>query len=184
MKDLVGNLLIAPPSVKGNFFEKTVILLTEDHINGTVGVTLNKPSTVTLKEFARQNNVMLDMPNHYVHVGGPVNVKALTMIHTNEWRCANTMRINSMFSISSSPEILTNLAMGYTPKQWRIFVGLCGWSKGQLKQEMEGVPPYNRNQSWLTATADLDTVFDYSSQEQWTEAVERSGSEFAQKFFA
>jgi putative transcriptional regulator len=182
MKNLVGNLLIAPPSVRGNFFEKSVILLTEDHANGTVGVALNKSSKVTLKEFARQNNVMLDVPG-YVFVGGPVNVKALTMIHTNEWRCANTMRINSNFSISSSPEILTNLAMGYAPSQWRIFVGLCGWSRGQLQQEMEGIPPYNKNQSWLTATADPDIVFDFGGQEQWTEAVERSGNEFVQKFF-
>lgn len=183
MKDLVGNLLIAPPSVRGNFFEKTVILLTEDHSNGTVGVVLNKPSKVTLNDFARQNNVILDIPGH-VYVGGPVNVKALTMLHTNEWHCSNTMRINNTFSISSSPEILSNLAMGHCPKQWRIFVGLCGWAKGQLKQEMDGIPPYNRNQSWLTATADLDLVFENDKQEQWTESIERSGSEFAQKFFA
>jgi putative transcriptional regulator len=183
MRDLVGNLLIAPPSVRGNFFEKTVILLTENHVNGTVGVVLNKSSKVTLTEFAKQNNVMLDVPG-YVYVGGPVNVKALTMIHTNEWRCSNTMRINNNFSISSSPEILTKLAMGHAPTQWRVFVGLCGWSKGQLQQELEGAPPYNRNHSWLTATSDLDIVFEQTGQEQWTESIERSGSEFAQKFFA
>lgn len=183
MKNLVGNLLIAPPSVRGNFFEKTVVLLTEHHATGTVGVVLNKSSKVPLKEFARQNNVMLDIPG-FVYVGGPVNVKALTMVHSNDWHCSNTMRISSNFSISSSPEILTNLAMGHAPKQWRIFVGLCGWAKGQLQQELEGMPPYNRNHSWLTSTADLDIVFEQSGQEQWTEAIERSGSEFAQNFFA
>lgn len=183
MKDLVGKLLIAPPSVRGNFFQKSVILLTEDHVKGSVGVVLNKPSTVTLKDFARQNNVALDIPG-YAYIGGPVNVKALTMLHTNDWACANTLRINNKFSLSSSPEILTNIAMGYVPKQWRIFVGLCGWSKGQLQNEIEGVAPYDRNQSWLTSTSDLDLVFNKTGQEQWTEAIERSGSEFAQKFFA
>lgn len=183
MKNLVGNLLISPPSVRGNFFQKTVILLTEHHSNGSVGVVLNKTSKVSLKEFARQNNVMLDVPG-YAYIGGPVNVKALTMLHTNDWVCANTLRINNQFSLSSSPEILTNMAMGYIPKQWRIFVGLCGWSKGQLQNELEGTAPYDRNQSWLTSTSDLDIVFEKTGQEQWTDAIERSGSEFAQKFFA
>ena len=183
MKNLVGKLLIAPPSVRGNFFEKSVILVTEDHSNGNVGVTLNKSSKVSIKEFARQNSVMLDVPG-FVYIGGPVNVKALTLIHTNEWACSNTMRIDNNFSISSSPEILTKLAMGNAPKQWRMFVGLCGWSKGQLQQELEGAPPYNRNHSWLTASSDLEIVFEQTGQEQWTESIERSGSEFAQKFFA
>lgn len=183
MKDLVGKLLIAPPSVKGNFFQKTVVLLTENHSKGSIGVVLNKPSKVTINDFARQNNVILDLPG-FVYVGGPVNVKALTMLHTNDWTCNNTLRINEDFSLSSSAEILPSLAMGYIPKQWRMIVGLCGWSPGQLQQELDGVPPYNRKHSWLTATADLDIVFEHSSQDQWTEAIERSGSEFAQKFFA
>lgn len=183
MRNLVGNLIIAPPSVRGNFFQKTVIFLTENHATGTVGVVLNKPSQVNLKEFARQNNVMLDIPG-VVYIGGPVNVKALTMLHSSEWACSNTLRINDEFSFSSSPEILTNLAMGNMPKQWRIFVGLCGWARGQLQNEIDGVPPYNKNQSWLTATSDSDIVFDKTGQDQWTEAIERSGSEFTQKLLA
>jgi len=183
MKNLVGNLLIAPPSVKGNFFQKTVILLTEHHNSGSVGLVLNKPSQVTVSNFARQNNAILDIPG-FVHIGGPVNVKALTMLHTNDWACDNTMRVSSKFSISSSQEILTKMAMGFVPKQWRMFVGLCGWTKGQLSNELEGRPPYDRNQSWLTATANLDIVFDFKNQDQWTEAIELAGSEFAQNLLA
>lgn len=182
MKELVGKLLIAPPSIKGTFFQKTVILLTEDHVQGSVGLVLNKPSQTTLKEFAHQNNVDMDVPS-YVHVGGPVNIKALTMIHTNDWACNNTMRINREISISSSHEILTSIAMGKEPERWRIFVGLCGWSRGQLKNEIDGVPPYNKNQSWLTSSSDLDMIFDQDAKDQWSSAIERSGAEFAQKFF-
>lgn len=183
MKNLVGSLLIAPPAVRGNFFEKSVILLTEHHTGGTVGVTLNKVSKVSIKEFARQNSVSLNVPG-FVYIGGPVNSKALTMIHTSEWHCSNTMQINENFSISSSPEILTSLAIGNNPKQWRIFVGLCKWNTSRLQQELDGTPPYIRNHSWLTASSNLDIVFDYTGQSQWTESVERSGSEFSQKIFS
>lgn len=184
MKNLVGNLLIAPPSVKGNFFQKTVVLLTEDHVSGSVGLTLNKPSKMTIKEFAEQNGVTLEGLSGFVHIGGPVSVKALTMLHSNEWACNNTMRINQYFSISSSQEILTKMAMGSIPNQWRIFVGLCGWTKGQLVKEMAGHPPYDRNLSWLTATSTPEIVFDLDTNEQWTEAIELAGSEFAQNLLA
>lgn len=183
MKNLVGEILIAPPNVRGNFFEKSVILITENNTNGSIGIALNKASKVSLKEFARQNNVMLDIPGS-VYIGGPVNVKALTMIHTNDWSCGNTMRIDNNFSISSSSEILTKIAMGQTPDHWRVFVGLCSWSKGQLQQELEGAPPYNRNKSWITASSEVDTVFGQTGQEQWTKSVERSASEFAQTIFS
>lgn len=183
MDYLAGKLIIAPPNVRGNFWQKTSVFVTEHHSNGSVGLVLNKPSKMSLKEFAKQNNVMLNIPG-VVHVGGPVNVKALTMLHTNDWSCSNTMKIDNNFSISSSPDILTNLAMGHAPKQWRIFVGLCGWSKGQLENEIEGNPPYNKNQSWLVATPNIDIVFGQNGQSQWTESIELAGSEFAQKFLA
>jgi putative transcriptional regulator len=183
MKNLVGNLLIAPPSVKGNFFQKTVVLLTEHHSTGSVGLVLNKASKVNLKEFAKQNGVQMDVLG-FVHVGGPVNVKALTMLHTNDWACDNTLRINDKISISSSQSILTKIAMGQVPKQWRIFVGLCAWTKGQLQSELEGSGPYDRNLSWLTATANLDFLFDFDGSDQWTESIELAGSEFAQNLLA
>ena len=183
MKNLVGNLLIAPPAVKGNFFQKTVVMLTEHHNNGSIGLVLNKPSQVSIKSFAKQNSVILDLPG-VVHIGGPVNSKALTMLHTSDWACDNTMYINEYFSISSSQEILSKMAMGYMPAKWRMFVGLCGWTKGQLASELEGSPPYDRNQSWLTATANHDIVFGFETQTQWTESIELAGSEFAQNLLA
>jgi putative transcriptional regulator len=183
MKHLVGNLLIAPPALKGNFFQKTVVLLTEHHSRGSVGITLNKPSQMTVSEFAKQNNIMLNLPG-FIHIGGPVNVKAFTMLHTTDWVCANTLKVTKEFAISSSPEILTNMAMGYVPKSWRLFVGLCGWGQGQLEKELDGTPPYERNLSWLTATANTEIIFDHQNQSQWTEAIELAGSEFAQKLLA
>jgi putative transcriptional regulator len=183
MKNLVGNLLIAPPALSGTFFQKTVVLLTEHHLNGSIGIVLNKPSQMSVKEFARQNNVILNQPG-FVHIGGPVNVKALTMVHSNDWKCTNSLRLNTEFSVSSSAEILTRMAMGDVPNRWRIFAGLCSWSKGQLQNELDGMPPHSLNQSWVTATATTNALFDYDGPEQWSESIEIAGSEFAQNIFA
>lgn len=178
MKDLVGKLIIAPPKVRGTFWQKTAVFITEHHNKGSVGLALNKASSMSVKEFAMQHGFELDVEGH-VHVGGPVNVKAFTMLHSAGWRCDNTMRINDHFSLSSSPNMLAQLAMGNRPAQWRLFVGLSGWTVGQLENEINGNPPYDHNMSWLVANPDPSLVFDFDSKEQWTESIERSSSDFA-----
>lgn len=183
MKNLVGKIIIAPPKVRGNFWQKTVVFVTENHSKGSVGLTLNKPSSMTVRDFAAQHNV--DIPDDgFVHVGGPVNVKAFTMLHSSDWRCDNTMLINKDFSLSSSPNMLQQLAMGNKPRHWRLFVGLAGWTAGQLESEIQGNPPYDHTMSWLVANPDHSIVFDLDNKDQWTESIERSSSEFAQSILA
>ncbi len=177
--NIAGNLLISPPSIRGSFWEKTVIFVTEHHSKGTVGLVLNKKSPMTITEFALQHNINFDVPG-YIHIGGPVNVKAFTMLHTSEWKCSNTLRINDNYSLSSSGDILNNLAMGNCPRQWRLFVGLAGWTPGKLENEIKGIPPYNHSQSWLISSANLDLVFEKNEQTQWAESIELAGTEFVQ----
>lgn len=177
--NFLGNLLIAPPVVKGTFWYKTVITITEHHAHGSVGVVLNKRSTLTIKDFGEQLGYELDYPG-YVYQGGPVNVKSLSFLHTNDWVCKNTHRINNLFSVSSADDILPRLAMGDCPSRWRIFLGMCGWGPGQLIGEIKGDPPWSHITSWCTATSDLDLVFGSDNKEQWVAALERSGQEFAQ----
>jgi putative AlgH/UPF0301 family transcriptional regulator len=70
--------------------------------------------------------------------------------------------------------------MGNCPRQWRLFVGLAGWTPGQLENEIKGIPPYNHSQSWLISSANLDLVFEKNEQTQWAESIELAGTEFVQ----
>lgn len=173
--DLVGSLLIAPPAIKGSFWYKTVAMVTEHHSQGSVGLVINKRSTLSLKSFGEQLGYELDVPG-FVYQGGPVNTKSLTMLHTNDWSCKNTMRVNEQFSISSADDILPRLSMGDTPRRWRLFLGLCGWAPNQLINEIRD----HSSTSWCTATSDIDLVFGSDNKDQWCNALDRSGLEFAQ----
>lgn len=181
--NLTGKILIAPPNVRGNFWQKTVIFVTEDHARGSMGVVLNKQSKMSIREFGEQCNVDIDLDG-FVYVGGPVNVKALTLLHSSEWKTNNTMQVNNEFSISSSHELLHRLAMGDHPKHWRLLVGLCAWAPEQLTNEIKGVPPYNHDFSWLTATPSYTSVFGLDDKDQWTQSIEQSGTEFVQNLLA
>ena len=177
--DITGNLLIAPPSVKGSFWYKTVVLVTEHHSSGSMGLVLNKRSQMTVNEFAQQLGFHMDVPG-FLYLGGPINVKNLSFLHTPDWSCSNTMRINQDICLSSAEEILPRLALGDRPKQWRMFLGVCGWSPNQLVSEIKGTPPFDESVSWCTAKSDLDMVFGTDLKDQWMQTLERSGLEFAQ----
>jgi len=174
-----GTLLISPPAVKASFWYKTVILLTESHMHGSVGLVLNKRSQMSVKEFGEQLGMQINLPG-FVYLGGPVNVKNLTFLHTSEWVSKNTMRISPDISVSSADDILPRLAMGDCPQRWRLFLGLCGWGPDQLENELKGNHPFPKEASWITATPNLDLIFGSDNKEQWCSALDHSAQEFAQ----
>jgi putative transcriptional regulator len=177
--NLVGNLLIAPPAVKGNFWHKTMIMVTEHTAQGTLGLVLNKPSNFSIEQFGEQINLDLDIPGS-IYIGGPVSGQSLTMLHTNEWLSKNTLRINDTFNLSSADDILPRLSEGDRPRKWRLFLGMCGWAHGQLLNEIKGVAPYQHQNSWCIASPTVDLVFDSEGKDQWCAGIDQSGKEFAQ----
>jgi putative transcriptional regulator len=177
--NLTGNLLIAPPAVKGNFWHKTVIMVTEHHQQGSMGLVLNKRSELTVNDFGHQLGFKLDLSG-YVYIGGPVNVKNLSFLHTNDWVSINTMQVNSTFSISSAEDILPRMSEGDLPYSWRILLGVCGWGPNQLEGELKGEAPWRKETSWCTVKSDIELVFESDGNDQWCNALDRSGLEFAQ----
>lgn len=180
MTNLKGKLLIAPPNVRGNFWAKTVILITEHSHQGSLGIVIGKKSKLTIREFMSQCGLEADVPG-MIYIGGPVNVKALTMLHSAEWSCGNTLHINNELSISSSPDLLHRIAMNDRPINYRLILGLCVWSPDQLDSEINGKPPYSHDFSWLLATPNQHLIFGADGSDQWTQSIELSGSEFVQK---
>ena len=130
-------------------------------------------------QFGYQIGIPLNIEGH-VYQGGPVNPQSLSFLHSNEWHSKNTLRINETFSLSSADDILPRLAMGDQPLRWRVFLGLCGWGPGQLAGELKGTPPWRKEHSWCTSSADLDLIFESDQKDQWCSALDRSGLEFAQ----
>lgn len=177
--ELIGNILIAPPAVKNGFWHKTSILVTENTPQGTLGLVLNKPSSVSVIDFSFQLGIILNTPG-LMYVGGPVSSQSLTMLHSSEWSCKNTLRITNSISLSSADDILPKLASGDCPKQWRLFMGMAGWAPGQLLNEMKGKAPFHPSYSWCTAKSSSNLIFGHDGNEQWAKCLDQSGIEFAQ----
>ena len=181
--NLTGNLIIAPPAVKGNFWYKTVIMVTENHNNGSIGLILNKRSNMTVADLGDKLGYDVDIDD-FVYIGGPISKQSLSLLHSNEWKCKNTMRINNKFSISSADDIFPRFAKYDMPEHWRMFVGICGWAPRQLENEIAGVEPYTHKESWCTASSSEELVYFSDGKEQWWNSLEQSGMEFARGILA
>ena len=176
--DLISKLLIAPPSVKGCFWYKTVIMVIEHNDQGSIGLTLNKRSDMTINQICDRLDIDADIPG-FIYNGGPVSQNSLSMLHSSEWSCQNTLKINEHFSVSSSKDMLPKLAAGDFPEYWRLFFGMAGWYKGQLLAEINGNKPYNQRTSWCLCESNHELVFDCDSKTQWNTSLEHSADEFA-----
>lgn len=178
LNNIVGNLIIAPPSVKGNIWYKTVIMIVEHLSHGSIGMIINKKSDITINELGNRLGIDIDIPG-FIYNGGPVNQNSISLIHTNDWSCSNTLRINDTFSISSAKDVLERLAKNDCPCQWRLFYGMCGWAPNQLLSEIKGTPPYSHDTSWCTTSSDLNLVFNKDNKEQWISSLNKSAEDFA-----
>lgn len=183
MSELNCKLVIAPPSLKGTFWTNAVIFIIEQDKEGTVGLVINKQSDLSIKTFGEYCDCELDIEDQ-LYVGGPTNTKVLTMIHSSEWKCDNTLRLNKEFSISSSNQILEKIAENDLPKHWRLFVGLTTWAPGELEEEVFGDLQEDRFQNWLVADPTFKTVFGEDAKKQWLSAINQASVEFCQQLFA
>lgn len=155
-----------------------MVLVTEHKSDNSVGLIINKPSQVSIREFG--NRLGFNLPyTGYVQIGGPINTHSLILLHTAEWDSDNTLQIDDNFSISSSENILPRLANKDCPAKWRILMGLCGWDSNQLVDEIDGVLPQYKNTSWCISPASVDLVFDSNSTMQWNKSIDCSAVEFS-----
>lgn len=169
-------LIIAPPFLTSNW-GKTVTIILEHTKTDAVGVVVNCPSNTTIREFGKQCGFNLNVDG-VIYAGGPDDVNLLTMIHSPDWSCNNTMVINESMSISSSREVLEQLEKKNCPKKWRLCIGLTEWKNRQLDMELNGIRPFTKEESWLVASATNHIVFGKDPDKQWLSAIEQTSKEF------
>lgn len=182
MSSYVGKLLISPPTNKETFFEKSLVLIYDQTPKTTTGVIVNKPSNRTLQELCEFNDIEY-RGKERIFIGGPVNPSALLMLHSRDWACTNTIEIGNHWRVSSDHSMLTRIAKGDRPRYWRLCLGMCGWSPGQLEGEILGAPPWSRSKSWLVSNPTTEILFHRSSSKVWTKAIENCGQEMIDSFF-
>ena len=120
---LVGQFLIASPSLKDPNFEKTVTLVCEQNELGSLGLIINKPLHQDLEEVISQMNLNeIDTKEISFLQGGPVGLDTGFVIHNSGlWK--NTTEVNENTFITSSRDIIDDIIDGQGPNHSLFIFG-------------------------------------------------------------
>lgn len=168
---LSGNLLIASPGMDDEHFAHAVILVCEHNEQGAFGLIVNKMlmrSFAALLEDFEIDRRGVDAPVLY---GGPVRPEFGYVIYTPFARKYGAMRVTEDLAVSSSKEILEDIAAGRGPERYLFTLGFSGWGPSQLEQEL--MMDY-----WLVAPVAPDLLFRVPIGERWRYAAGLIGVDF------
>ena len=173
---LTNQFLIAMPALADPNFHGTVTYICEHNDQGAMGLVINRPLSLTLGQVLVEIDITTGEQNigqQAVYMGGPVQTERGFVLHhpLGEWD--SMLRINDEIGVTTSKDILENIAKGTGPQRMLVALGYAGWGAGQLEQELA-------DNVWLCGPADNRIIFDLPWQQRWEAAAALMGVDLNQ----
>ena len=169
-----NQFLIAMPSLREGTFAGTVIYLCEHNEKGALGLVINKPIDITLKNLFEKVDLSLDRPELAeapVYFGGPVQTERGFVLHERlggeegtGGHYNSSLQIPGGLEMTTSKDVLEALSSGAGPKKILVTLGYSGWGAGQLEDEM------SRN-GWINVGAERGIIFDTPIEQRYDKAL-------------
>ena len=166
-----GSLLIASKSMPDPRFSKSVILLINFSSDGAMGIVLNRPHKINLKDVLKDMNISQISSNTDIPIfnGGPVSIDKGFLLHNSEIILEDSIEINGANCfLNSSKDSLSSLCMEEINSGVNLYLGCCGWSPGQLENEL-------KSNDWIISNTGKDLIFDGNYNSMWERAIEEIG---------
>lgn len=148
MESTQGKLLLASPRLADPNFARTVVLMIQHNEAGALGLVLNRPLEITVRQACEQSLGEECEVDEFLHQGGPCE-GPLMVVHGNELEKDADVLPGVFFTTEKAK--IEALLKQQIPTA-RYFVGYAGWSAGQLEAEME-------IESWIIADAAPGLIF-------------------------
>jgi putative transcriptional regulator len=176
-KSRTGQLLAATPMLGDVNFRRTIVLIVEDDVEeGTLGVVLNRPSEIPVRQVLEPWTELVTGPS-VLFQGGPVSpdsalALALPRGETEPigWRSLAGSRLMSrigLVDLGAPPELLADGIASL-----RVFAGYAGWGAGQLEAEIDAG-------AWLVLDGLPEDAFAADPERLYPEVLRRQGGEMA-----
>jgi putative transcriptional regulator len=168
---LERQMLIAMPGMVDDNFAGSVTLMCQHNDAGAIGITINRLSDYTLGEIFAQLKLECseeDVRNLPVLEGGPVSPDRGFVLHSPVEGYESSLMINQDIMVTTSRDVLADIASGDGPGKFIVALGYAGWGGGQLENEMLA-------NAWLSVSADTAIVFDLPVPERFDRAMSRLG---------
>ncbi|MFT5840675.1 MAG: putative transcriptional regulator [Flavobacteriales bacterium] len=172
MQSLQNYLLIASPSMEDPYFARTVTYICEHNEHGAMGLVINQPVGMKLKELVEQVDdkaeVIDEKAEDIILAGGPVSQDRGFILHTTQPGWISSLTMTPEVMVTTSKDIISSLGNKEAPQKSLIMLGYAGWTAGQLEEEIQ-------TNSWLMVEADTEILFDTPIHKKWETAVQRLG---------
>jgi putative transcriptional regulator len=169
--NLRNHLLIAMPNMGDPNFDHTVSLICQHDEFGAFGVTINRPLEMTVGELFEQLDISIDDPHiagQFALSGGPVQAEQGFVLHDGSRNWESTLRVSENLALTSSRDILQDIAHDNGPQHFLLLLGCAGWSPGQLEHEI-------KENTWLTCPSTSPILFEMAYNERWRGAARTLG---------
>ena len=147
-------LLVAKPSLVDPNFSRTVVLVTQAEDASTVGVILNRPTTVRDERTGES-----------VYSGGPVMPRTVVALFRSEGvPSAPSFHVLQGIYLSMHPAIVEQFQPPY-----RLYAGFAGWMPGQLESEIA-------RDGWYLLPPSEELLFRRDTTGMWEELLDRASA--------
>lgn len=140
-----------------------------------MGIVINHPTKLTADDVFKQLNMGNLSTAHKdpILAGGPVQTERGFVLHTNgSKRWKTTQAISSDICLTTSQDILDDMAHDQGPEHSLIALGYAGWEAGQLEEEIA-------ENAWLTLPAETDILFKTPIEHRASLAAAKLGIDLA-----
>ena len=176
--NLTNQFLIAMPGMGDGTFAGTVVYLCEHTEKGALGLVINKPIDIKLKNLFEKVELALDredLAESPVYFGGPVQTERGFVLHERlsgedgeGEGYHSSLQIPGGLAMTTSKDVLEALSSGAGPKKILVTLGYSGWGAGQLEDEM------SRN-GWINVGAEPGIIFDTPVEQRYDKALSLLG---------
>lgn len=169
---LNNQFLIAMPGLADPHFFHTVTYLCQHNREGALGIVINRPTGMKLKDIFEQMKIECDLEpvlNTPIFAGGPVQQERGFVIHSpcqQQWDSSIATAEN--ITLTSSRDILEAIAQGKGPENYLIALGYAGWGSGQLEKEII-------ENAWLNTPCGEAILFKTPISQRWNAAASQLG---------
>ena len=161
-----GMFLLAAPRLADPRFARTVVLLLEYDETGALGLVVNRPTRLPLRDA-----LAVPLPGsggHVVFAGGPVEHRRLIALLRSPDAVEDARHVFGDVHASGSIDTLRRmLERDASAADVRTYLGYAGWSPGQLDAELA-------RGDWIVTPADAASIFDTPPADVWHDLMRRN----------
>lgn len=174
MKSLEGQFLVAMPDMADERFAESVILIVGHGEEGAMGLVVNH-ELANLRFADILDELDLGDPDAVIRLpdsirdravmrGGPVEKGRGFVLHSGDYHSGNTHKVIEDIGLTATLDILKAMAFGPAPQAALFALGCCGWSPGQLEDEISA-------NGWLTIPFQRDLLFEVPVERRYDKAL-------------